>query len=215
MLNPLATIDWPTVVAFVLIEIAIVLLLAPLVIQRKNEERAVVVFKEKLLPLLPTPPSTDELVARVRQAVADLLPTPPSTEQQALARDELGAAIGAVVQAQMAELVPQLRAVIDEAVKANVSSAAKTMSAAGVDARTLKAAREEEFLQAVAQHPKGGLLAVAALEKFKELAPKTYDLAVRAGVDHVPAFLDKHGDKLRLGFGSNSAPAAQSRVLRA
>ena len=85
-MNPFAAIDWPTIVAFVVVEALFVLLAAPWLIQRRNESRAVALFKTKLLPLLPAAPvvpSAADVAAAVRQAVLDVLPAAPSPEDHA------------------------------------------------------------------------------------------------------------------------------------
>lgn len=202
MLDPLSTIDWPTIVAFVIIEVGIVLMLAPLVIQRRNEARAVHVFETHLLPRIRT--STKELVDQLR---AELLAARPTEEQQALARDELVAAI-----------VPHVQATVQEATDKLAGGAAARFSQSGVSARREKASLEFEFKQAVAQHPKGGLPAVLSLAALKKADKEFFELAMEAYAlkpDSLTEFLEKHGSKLTLGFGGgNTSKTEGSRVVR-
>lgn len=190
MVNPFDILTL-VLAAIVIAEPVLILVVAPRRIQKRNEERAVVVFETKLLPLLEE---------SMRKLLPTLLPAPPmlpTQEEQEAAQAALMEQIGAAVKTEVGEAVAGLQV-----------DAAKQFSKTGVDARTSFAAREEEFLQAVIGHKDGGIIVGAAVESFADISPKIYKMAVRGGPDYVGQFLAKHGDTLRniatLGFAKKS-----------
>jgi len=172
----------------VLVEPVLVVLVAPLVTRRLTENNAVKIFVERILPLVRT---------QVDQAITSARPAAASVEEEAKQRLELA-------EAMVTSMQPTVEQTIQDAIAQHASNAAKVMSERGVDARMSFAAREEEVLAAVAEHDKGGLVVLAALEQFKGVAPGTYKFLIRSGPAGVPAFLEKHGDKLRLGIGKTA-----------
>jgi hypothetical protein len=205
-MNPFAAIDWPTILAFVVVEALFVLLAAPWLIQRRNESRAVDLFKSKLLPLLPAAPvvpTAADVAGALRQAVLDVLPAAPSLEEQAAARLELAQAIAATVQ----EAVPgAVQLAVQEAVKGRMSA----LSAAGVDARASIAAAEWALKQAITAHPKGGVAMAVALNLLKKFDKEAHAGMVEAYVldpNGLDTILEKYGEKLRIpGLGGAEKP---------
>ncbi|MFA5944604.1 MAG: hypothetical protein WC876_09080 [Candidatus Thermoplasmatota archaeon] len=200
-MNPFATIDWPNLLAFIAAEIAIVLLLAPVFIQRKNEERAVAVFTEKLLPLMPKVPTGAELAAAVqmnlampdvagavREALGGLQPSP---EQQAAAQAQLVAGIGQAVQAA-----------IGDAVKGRMGA----LSAQGVDGRASKALNENALKARVGE--KYGLKGLGALAILKTVDKSVYELGLDA-VSFAPGSLDEWLDQNAERFSMGGVAASK------
>lgn len=197
-MNPFAAIDWPNVLAFLIIEVVTVLCLAPLIIQRRNEDRAVAVFEERLLPLMPKPPSAEaigqavqaalpstplvDVGAAIREALAGLQPTP---EQQARAQADLGAVITQAAQAA-----------IGDAVKGRMSA----LSASGVDARATKALTENTLKARVGE--KYGLKGLAALRILQSVDKDVYQLgldAVSFAPDSLDGWLDDNAGRFTIG----------------
>jgi hypothetical protein len=206
-------------VCLVLVEPVLVLVVAPRITRKLTEDNAVAIFEERLLPLIRAS-FHDLLTTNFRTsleswllpdltaAIKAALPT-PTPEQQAEAQAELVASLSATI---LDQLPATVQAAVAEAVKANVSSAASALSARGVSAREDFAAKEEQFKMAVLKHDKGGMLVLAALEGFKAMFPGTYKFGVNAAAldpsgGAVDEFLQKHGDKLRLGFGADKTAA--------
>lgn len=187
LIRLLAAVDWPTIVAFILAEVAVVLGLAPRFIQARNEARAVAVFRGHLLPIL-----TAELRAVIDAALAALQPSP---EAQAQAQADLATAIGEAVSAAVPGAA---EAAISEAVKGRMGA----LSAAGVEARQSNAAMEWAFKQAVGA--KGGLTAVLALNLMPKAMLKAGSEAFALAPESFDAWWDENGQGL-LG-GAKSKP---------
>lgn len=200
-MNPFAAIDWPTILAFVLVEAAFVLVAAPWLIQRRNEARAVDLFKTKLLPLLPAAPvvpSAQDVAAAVRQTVLDVLPAAPTIEQQVAARNELAAAFTAHAEAVLPGAV---QAAIAQAVKGRIGA----FSAQGVDARANKALNENALKARVGE--KYGIKGLGALAILKNVDKSVYELGLDA-VSFAPGSLDEwleqNADRFSMGGAAAS-----------
>ena len=199
----------------VIVEPFLVLYAAPRITRRLTEANARRLFRE----LAGLDPDGEDTLLDATRAVLQgaLVPLAvPSAEDQAAARAETAQAIADAVAAAAAQAVPAaVEAAVAEAVKGRMGA----LSGAAAEARQSKASAEFAFKQAVANHPKGGLAAVMGLAMLKKADPEIYNLAVEAVAlkpDSVDEFLDKHGSKLRLGFGGgDTARPATSRVLRA
>lgn len=134
----------------------------------------------------------------LRELLAALRPSP---EQQAQAE---------------AMLQERLKAAVQEGAQGALSGNMKALSARGVDARTSFAALEEEFLQAVLAHDKGGPVAAAFAEWLSGNSPKVYKVAVRLGADGAAKFLEKNAERIQgwaAKIGIGDAPKKQVVVV--
>ena len=213
-------IDWPTIIAFVVVEALFVLIAAPLIIQRRNEARAVAVFREHLLPLMPKPPAVptvaelveamppmpvvptvDELV----QAVVSALPA-PSAEEQAAARAEL-------VQGLASQVVPAVGPAVQAAIAEAVKGRMGALSAQGVEAKAAKHMAEAVLKAKVGE--KYGLKGLGALKLMESMDKGLYQLGLDA-VSYAPNSLDdwleENAARFTLG-GDGGAKSSKVRVL--
>lgn len=213
----LTGIDWNDVLAFAAAEVVIVLCLAPFFIQRKNEARAVTVFREKLLPLLPRAPTVDELV----QAVRAELPKPPTVEELAAAvRAQLAPSPEeqeAARQQLAAAMAQQVQAVVPAAVQGAVAEAVKgkmgALSALATDGKMSKAAVDAMLKSRVGE--KYGLKGLAGLTLLKVGSKELYNVGLDVAA-HAPQELDKWLDDNAGTFGGNGTTkkAATNGLVR-
>lgn len=212
-------IDWPTILAFVAVEALFVLIAAPVLIQRRNEARAVAVFREKLLPLMPKAPTAAELAAAmpplpvgdvvqaVRAELEAAVPKAPSAEEQAAARD-------AMVQGLATAIVPAVGPAVHAAIAEAVRGRMGALSAQAGESKATKALQESTLKARVGE--KYGLKGLGALRLLAAADKDLYQLGLDA-VSYAPQSLDQwlaeHEDKFKFGDDAKAGAKPKLTVL--